>query len=82
MHIALIGAVLSDADFLILDEPSNHLDRPNRQALIEQLQRWPNGLLVVSHKKSLLAAVLVTAPEESAFGVYRTNGARRSARSP
>lgn len=32
MRIALIGALLSDADFLILDEPSNHLDRPNRQA--------------------------------------------------
>ena len=43
MRVALIGALLSEADFLILDEPSNHLDRPNRQALIEQLRRWPRG---------------------------------------
>jgi ATPase subunit of ABC transporter with duplicated ATPase domains len=54
MRVTLIGALLSDADFLILDEPSNHLDRPNRQALIEQLQRWPRGLSVVSHDRQLL----------------------------
>ena len=54
MRVALIGATLSGADYLILDEPSNHLDRPNRHALIEQLQRWPNGLLVISHDRQLL----------------------------
>ncbi|PRY63516.1 ATPase subunit of ABC transporter with duplicated ATPase domains [Vreelandella songnenensis] len=57
MRVALIGAMLSQADFLILDEPSNHLDRPNRQALIEQLQRWPRGLIVVSHDRQLLDAM-------------------------
>ena len=54
MRVALIGAMLSDADYLILDEPSNHLDRPNRLALIAQLQRWQRGLLVVSHDRQLL----------------------------
>lgn len=54
MRVALIGAMLSDADFLVLDEPSNHLDRPHRNALIEQLERWPKGLLVVSHDRQLL----------------------------
>lgn len=54
MRVALIGAVLSDADFLILDEPSNHLDRANRRLLSEQLQRWPKGLLVISHDRQLL----------------------------
>ena len=57
MRVSLIGAMLSDADFLILDEPSNHLDRPNRQALIEQLQRWPRGLIVVSHDRQLLESM-------------------------
>lgn len=54
MRVALVGAMLSDADFLILDEPSNHLDRPARQALIEQLRQWPRGLLVLSHDRALL----------------------------
>ncbi|SEO52676.1 ABC-F family ATP-binding cassette domain-containing protein [Aquisalimonas asiatica] len=57
MRVSLAGAMLSNADFLILDEPSNHLDRPNRQALIEQLQRWPRGLIVVSHDRQLLDAM-------------------------
>ena len=57
MRVALAGAMLSGADFLILDEPSNHLDRQHRQALIAQLQRWQRGLLVVSHDRQLLAAM-------------------------
>ncbi|GAB3478387.1 ABC-F family ATP-binding cassette domain-containing protein [Azotobacter salinestris] len=73
MRVALIGAVLSDADFLILDEPSNHLDRPNRQALIEQLQRWPNGLLVVSHDRQLLE-VMARIVELSPLGLRNYGG--------
>lgn len=57
MRVALIGALLSEADFLILDEPSNHLDRPNRQALTEQLGRWKRGLIVISHDRQLLNAM-------------------------
>ena len=55
MRVALAGAWLAQADFLILDEPSNHLDRAGRQALVEQLLRWPKGLLVISHDRQLLA---------------------------
>jgi ATPase subunit of ABC transporter with duplicated ATPase domains len=57
MRVALLGAMLSGADFLILDEPSNHLDAPSRQALIAQLQRWTGGLLVISHDRQLLNAM-------------------------
>lgn len=54
MRVALTGAVLSEADYLVLDEPSNHLDRPSRYALVRQLQDWSKGLLVVSHDRTLL----------------------------
>ena len=54
MRVALMGAFLSRADLLILDEPSNHLDRQHRLALHEQLQQWPDGLLVISHDRDLL----------------------------
>ncbi|MHA4868187.1 ABC-F family ATP-binding cassette domain-containing protein [Duganella sp. PWIR1] len=54
MRVALIAAWLADAAFLILDEPSNHLDRDKRAALLAQLQRWPHGLLVISHDRELL----------------------------
>ena len=54
VRVALIGAMLSDAGFLILDEPSNHLDQTHRLALLEQLQHWTRGLLVISHDRQLL----------------------------
>lgn len=53
-RVALAGAFLSDAQMLVLDEPSNHLDRDNRRALLAQLRRWSGGLLVVSHDRELL----------------------------
>lgn len=53
-RVAFAGALLSEADVLILDEPSNHLDRDARRSLIDQLDRWPKGLIVVSHDRELL----------------------------
>ena len=57
MRVALLGAQLSGADFLILDEPSNHLDRAARQTLADWLQQWTGGLLVISHDRQLLAGM-------------------------
>ena len=57
MRVALVGATLFDPDFLILDEPSNHLDAEGRAALLRQLQAWDKGLLVISHDRELLNAM-------------------------
>ncbi|MDF1643216.1 MAG: ABC-F family ATP-binding cassette domain-containing protein [Pseudomonadales bacterium] len=73
MRVSLMGAMLSGADFLILDEPSNHLDRPNRQALIEQLQHWPHGLIVVSHDRQLLGS-MERIVELSSHGLHSYGG--------
>ncbi|HVR54132.1 MAG TPA: ATP-binding cassette domain-containing protein [Pseudorhodoferax sp.] len=73
MRVALVGAMQSDADFLILDEPSNHLDRAQRLALIEQLRHWPRGLLVVSHDRQLLQTMERTV-ELSSLGLRSHGG--------
>jgi ATPase subunit of ABC transporter with duplicated ATPase domains len=55
--LALIGAFCSEAGLLVLDEPSNHLDRERRRFLIEQMQAWRGagrGLLLISHDRELL----------------------------
>lgn len=52
MRAALCGAFLSDADFLLLDEPSNHLDAAGRDWLYRQLAQWRGGLLVASQRRS------------------------------
>lgn len=56
-RIALQGAWLSQADWLVLDEPSNHLDARQRARLVAQMARWTGGLLLVSHDRALLAHV-------------------------
>ncbi len=53
-QIALIGAFISEADYLILDEPTNHLDRRQRRRLQHYIRNWDNGLLVISHDRELL----------------------------
>jgi ATPase subunit of ABC transporter with duplicated ATPase domains len=55
--LSLIGAFCSEAGLLVLDEPSNHLDRERRRFLIEQMQAWRaagRGLLLISHDRELL----------------------------
>ncbi len=56
-RIALIGAFLSGADGLVLDEPSNHLDAEGRRWLLQRLDEWRGGLIVVSHDRTLLDSV-------------------------
>jgi ATPase subunit of ABC transporter with duplicated ATPase domains len=53
-RVALIGAFLSQAPLLVLDEPTNHLDSSGRQWLMNSLERWYTGLIVVSHDRQLL----------------------------
>ncbi|WP_454563006.1 ATP-binding cassette domain-containing protein [Pseudomonas sp. AIG] len=53
-RIALIGALLSPAQLLVLAEPTNHLDGAGRQWLRNVLERWRGGLIIVSHDRQLL----------------------------
>ncbi|WP_101097780.1 ATP-binding cassette domain-containing protein, partial [Xanthomonas citri] len=57
MRVALAGAFVSQPDVLILDEPSNHLDGPQRQRLMDRLLAWRGGLLVISHDRGVLEAM-------------------------
>ena len=39
---------------MILDEPTNHLDLPAKRWLMDELERFPGAILVVSHDLKLL----------------------------
>ncbi|MDC8756567.1 ABC-F family ATP-binding cassette domain-containing protein [Janthinobacterium fluminis] len=56
-RIALLGAFLSGAALLVLDEPSNHLDGAGRAWLLDMLGRWQGGVVIISHDRHLLAHV-------------------------
>uniref|UniRef100_UPI0035CAE141 ABC-F family ATP-binding cassette domain-containing protein n=1 Tax=uncultured Sphingomonas sp. TaxID=158754 RepID=UPI0035CAE141 len=51
---ALAAAVFAAPDFLLLDEPSNHLDREGRDAVLRLMETWRGGLVIVSHDRELL----------------------------
>ncbi len=46
-------------DFLILDEPSNHLDRDGRMWLAQWLKNFSGGVLLVTHDTILLEKVQI-----------------------
>jgi len=50
----------SDAEILVLDEPSNHLDKSGRHWLIKQLKSYQGDVLIVTHDRELLQQVDTT----------------------
>ncbi len=52
--IALAGVLLSDANFWILDEPTNNLDKDSIDLLFEEMRRFKGGILYITHDRRLL----------------------------
>ena len=42
---------LKKSNFSVLDEPSNHLDQKAKDALFDAIERFPGGVIIVSHEK-------------------------------
>ncbi|TQF42130.1 ABC transporter [Bradyrhizobium sp. UNPF46] len=53
-RVRLAALIFARPDFLLLDEPTNNLDRDGRRAVIDLLQAWRGGAIVVSHDRNLL----------------------------
>jgi ATP-binding cassette subfamily F protein 3 len=56
-RIQIGGLILSDANFLVLDEPTNNLDIPGIEALEEALLDFEGTLLTISHDRYFLGQV-------------------------
>ena len=57
-RVALARALLRDPDLLILDEPTNHLDADSVQWLQDRLQQSTKALLLITHDRYFLDAVV------------------------
>jgi ATP-binding cassette subfamily F protein 3 len=56
-RLALAKLALLDANFLLLDEPSNHLDIPGQEVLQQVLADFNGTILMVSHDRYLISAL-------------------------
>ncbi|MBN2045021.1 MAG: ABC-F family ATP-binding cassette domain-containing protein [Anaerolineales bacterium] len=56
-RLALAKLGLLDANFLLLDEPSNHLDIPGQEILQQVLAEFEGTILMVSHDRYLINAL-------------------------
>lgn len=54
MRVALCSAFFIEADLLLLDDPSNHLDFPSVLWLENRLRSYRKGFVMVSHDRELL----------------------------
>jgi ATPase subunit of ABC transporter with duplicated ATPase domains len=68
----LAALCFAEPDFILLDEPTNNLDRDGREAVIGLLANWHAGAIVVSHDRELLETmdgiVELTSLEATRYG--------------
>ncbi|MBX6363763.1 MAG: ABC-F family ATP-binding cassette domain-containing protein [Gemmatimonadetes bacterium] len=57
-RVALAMLMLEHANFLLLDEPTNHLDVESIEALEDALEDFDGTVLLVSHDRGLLRAIV------------------------
>lgn len=70
---SLAALLFAEPDFVLMDEPTNNLDRDGRDAVIDLLANWKSGAIVVSHDRELLETMDAII-ELSTLGATRYGG--------
>ncbi len=70
--LALSTAFASNPDFLLLDEPENHIDIVSRMVLIDSLKEYKGGVIFISHDRLIIDSI-ATKVAELANGVIHVS---------
>ena len=71
---ALAALLFQKPDLILLDEPTNNLDRDGRQAVADMLAKWQGAAVVVSHDRELLRSMDAIAElSQGALALYGGN---------
>ncbi|MEJ5085958.1 ABC-F family ATP-binding cassette domain-containing protein [Brucella pseudogrignonensis] len=71
---ALAALLFQKPDLILLDEPTNNLDRDGRQAVADMLANWQGAAVVVSHDRELLRSMDAIAElSQGALALYGGN---------
>lgn len=73
-RLALARMLLQEPDLLLLDEPTNHLDIETLTWLEQYLRAYPGGVLVVSHDRYFLDAMVTSIVEIERHQAKRYTG--------
>lgn len=72
--LALSVALAISPDFLLLDEPENHLDIVSRRELIGQLGMFSGGIIFISHDRLLIDAIATKVGELAHMKLHISEG--------
>lgn len=73
-RLALAKLLCERGNFLLLDEPTSHLDIPGREALEEALLNYPGTLLFVSHDRYFINKIATRIIELTGNGIREYQG--------
>ena len=73
-RLQIAAAVQRRANFLILDEPTNHMDIPSCEAIEDALLEFTGTVLLVSHDRYLLDSIATAVVEVRDQGLHRFAG--------
>ena len=74
IRLAFLRLFLSAPNFLLLDEPTTHLDLDGRRLLQEALQKYKGTILLVSHDIDFVRAVATSVLEITREGIHQFPG--------
>jgi ATP-binding cassette, subfamily F, member 3 len=72
--LALSCAFASNPDFILLDEPENHIDIVSRIVLIRKLQEYRGGVIFISHDRLIIDALATKVAEMTQGKLYLSEG--------